>query len=124
MKKVVTKTKDLLNINKKEGETNINVENHNEVYPFEGSRNNNININQPEARVSNYLDEPDFGNNNNNFPQNKPNSQNDVLDEIHNGDNANLPNKEKKEEMNNFFKDENKKTSNTDDNKYEYPKFY
>lgn len=123
MKKVVTKTKDIFNIKQKEEETKINYENHNEVYPFEGSYNN-VNINQPEPRVSNSNDEPDFGNNNHNVHQNRSNIQHDVLDEIHNINNANHSNNEKKEEMNNFFKDDNNKTSNNQDKKYEYPKFY
>lgn len=120
---MVTKTKDMFNIKEKEGEANINYENHHEVYPFEGS-NNNVNINQPEARISNSFDEPDFGDIKNNVYQNKPNSHHDVLDEIHNSNDGNHSNNEKKEEMNNFFKDDDKKTSNNDDKKYEYPKFY
>ncbi len=121
------KAKDLLKINKKEEETHVNYENHNnEVYPFDGSNNNNLNVNQTETRVSSYLDEPDFDNITKNNDQNKPPSQNDVLDQIHNNSNnhVNNFNNEKKDEMNNFFKDDNKKTSSNDEKGYQYPKFY
>ena len=124
MKKVVTKTKDLLNINKKEEESNLNYENkQNEVYPFEGS-NNKVIIDQPEARVSSSLDEPDFGNNNQFNNSNKKLSQQDILDEINNPNYEKKVSNEKKEEINNFFKDDNQKTTGGDNNKFEYPKYY
>lgn len=122
MKNVVTKTKDLLHINKKENDSNSGIENKNEVYPFEDP-NVKVAIDQPEARVSNSQDEPDFGYSNQNNLNNNPHSQQDILDEIHNPYNQNSSSNDKKDEINNFFKDDNQKTTENQ-NKYEYPKFY